>query len=87
MASAVDLCPKTRDVPEHLEYFDFNAKRGRMAGQWRIRIRFRKFATKWFDLLYVSREEMKEILKGTGWKIREFIDSDNAQYIGIIEKD
>jgi hypothetical protein len=34
----------------------------------------------------VSKEEMKEILNGTGWKIKEFIDSGDAQYVAIIEK-
>ncbi len=34
----------------------------------------------------VSKEEMKEILKGTGWKIRKFIDSEDSQYIAIIKK-
>ncbi len=57
-----------------------------MAGQWRIRIRFRKFATKWFDLLHVSKEEMKEILKDTGWAVQEFIDSGSPAYTAIIVK-
>jgi hypothetical protein len=29
---------------------------------------------------------MEEILKGTGWKIREFIDSGDSGYIAVIEK-
>jgi hypothetical protein len=29
---------------------------------------------------------MEEILKGTGWKIRKFIDSGDSGYIGVIEK-
>lgn len=86
VASAVDVYPPTKDVPEHLKYFDFNTKRGRIAGQWRIRIRFRKFATKWFDLLHVSKEEMKKILKDTGWKVHKFINSDGPAYIAIIGK-
>jgi len=32
----------------------------------RIRIRFGKHATKWFDYLMVSKEELEEILNGTG---------------------
>jgi hypothetical protein len=58
-----------------------------MGGQARIRIRFRKYVGRWFDYLMVSKEEMKEVLKGTGWKIREFIDSDNSRYIAIIGKE
>ena len=86
VASAVDVYPPTRDRPEHLEYFEFNRKRGRLGGQWRVRIRFRKFATKWFDLLRVSKEEMKDILKDTGWTVKEFIDSGGPAYTAILGK-
>jgi len=34
----------------------------------------------------VSKKEMEEILKGAGWKVKEFIDSEDAEYIAIIEK-
>jgi len=78
--------PYKTDNPAHLEYQVFNWKRGRMSGQLRIRVRFEKFATKWFDYLIVSKEEMQEILRGTGWKIRQFIDSEDSNYIAIIEK-
>ncbi|KPV63337.1 MAG: tellurite resistance protein TehB [Candidatus Bathyarchaeota archaeon BA1] len=78
--------PYKTDNPAHLEYHEFNKKRGRMSGQLRIRVRFEKYATKWFDYLIVSKEEMEEILKGTGWKVKEFIDSKESQYIAIIEK-
>ena len=57
-----------------------------MPGQLRIRIRFEKYVTDWFDYLIVSKDEMKEILEGTGWEIRRFIDSGSAQYIAVIQK-
>ncbi|RLI41726.1 hypothetical protein DRO59_06190 [Candidatus Bathyarchaeota archaeon] len=78
--------PYKTDNPAHLEYHKLNRKRGRMGGQVRIRVRFEKYATPWFDYLFVSKEEMDEILKGTGWKVKQFIDSENALYIAIIEK-
>jgi len=78
--------PYKTDNPAHLEYQEFNRKRGRMSGQLRIRVRFEKYATKWFDYLIVSKEEMQEILRGTGWKIKQFIDSEDSNYIAIIEK-
>ncbi|MDH5688207.1 MAG: hypothetical protein OEZ48_10155 [Candidatus Bathyarchaeota archaeon] len=34
----------------------------------------------------VSKEEMEEILKGTVWKVKEYIDSEGVNYIAIIEK-
>jgi len=78
--------PYKTSNPAHLEYHEFNRKRGRMPGQLRIRIRFEKYVTDWFDYLLVSKDEMKQILKGTGWKIKRFIDSKDAQYIAIIQK-
>lgn len=77
---------KTND-PVHLSYHKFNEKRGRMPGQLRIRIRFKEYIGDWFDYLLVSKDQMKEILKGTGWKIRKFIDSGKSIYIAIIEKE
>lgn len=70
----------------HLAYHKFNLKRGRMAGQLRIRIRFRSYIGNWFDYLLASKEEIQDILKSTGWKIRKFIDSDKYPYIAVIEK-
>lgn len=78
--------PYKTDNPSHLEYHRFNKERGRMGGQVRIRVRFGKYATRWFDYLMVSKKEMKEILNGTGWKVKEFLDSEGAQYIAIIGK-
>jgi len=78
--------PYKKDNPAHLEYCRLNKEKGRMGGQVKGRIRFEKYIGKWFDWLMVSKKEMKKILKGTGWKIRKFIDSEDSQYIAIIEK-
>jgi len=77
---------KTED-PVHLSYHKFNLKRNRMAGQLKIRIRFKKYIGDWFDYLLVSKKEMQDILKDTGWKIREFVNSEKSMYIAIIEKE
>lgn len=79
--------PYKTSNPDHLEYHRLNKKRGRMGGQVRIRIRFRKYVGEWLDYLMVSKEEMKEVLKGTGWRIRKFVDSSDSQYIAIIGKE
>jgi len=79
--------PYKTNNPFHLQYHELNRRRGRMPGQMKIRIRFQKYATKWFDYLLVSKEEMKQILEGTGWKVKQFIESENTpNYIAIIEK-
>lgn len=83
---AESLDPYKTDKPVHLEYHKFNRKRGRMPGQLRIRIRFEKYVGDWFDYLIVSKKEMKQILKGSGWRIKKFINYKEPRYIAIIEK-
>lgn len=82
--------PYLTDNPVHFAYHRRNKKLGRMPGQMRIRVRFMQYATDWFDYLIVSKSEMKEILKGTGWRVKRFIDAEgyrkNGIYIAIIEK-
>lgn len=74
------------DIPEHLSYHELNRERGRMAGQIKLRVRYKKYATPWFDYLMVSKEEMENILDGTDWKVNRFIESDGSIYIAIIDK-
>ena len=78
--------PYKTDKAAYLKYYQMNKKKGRMSGQLRVRIRFENYVSKWFDWLMVSKGEMEEILVGTKWKIMEFLDSEGAQYIAIIEK-
>lgn len=77
---------RTKDAV-HLDYHELNRKRGRMAGQLRMRIRFRQYVGRWFDYLFVSREEMKDILLGTRWRVREFIGSRGSLYVAVIVKE
>lgn len=86
------IIAETRDIyqtsnPFHLEYHDLNRRRNRMPGQLRIRARYKKYATPWFNYLMVSKSEMEQIVKGTGWKIDHFIDTDSSNYIAIIESE
>ncbi len=73
--------------PWHLAYHKLNRKKGRMPGQIRLRVRFLTYATPWFDYLFVSKPELKKILKGTGWVARRFIDSRGPVYIAVMEKE
>lgn len=72
---------------DHLAYQAFNRQRGRMSGQIRLRVRHRKFVGRWFDYLMVSKDEMEEIVDGTGWKVERFIDSpESPLYVAILNK-
>lgn len=76
------------DEPDHLEYHKRNRRLDRMPGQIRLRVRFKKTTGPWFDYLMVSPEEMKRILHGTGWRVREtFTQEESGLYIAIIEKE
>ena len=73
--------------PEHKEYHKLNKKRGRMGGQVRIRIRYKKLIGPWLDYLFVSQTELKQILSGTGWKIKKiFTQKDSPIYSMILNK-
>jgi SAM-dependent methyltransferase len=78
--------PYRTDNPDHLEYQEFNRNKGRMSGQLRLRVRFKKYASPWFDYLIVSKEEMKKILDGTGWNVNGFLDDGNSVYVALMEK-
>ena len=79
--------PYQTDRPEHLSYHRQNKQKGRMAGQVRIRIRYRQYVGRWFDYLLVSPEEMKELAEGTGWVVDRFIRSKGSSlYVGVLRK-
>lgn len=74
-------------LKEHLRYHRYNRRRRRMAGQSRIRVRFRTYISPWFDYLLVSVDEMRAILDGTGWKIARLFPCNGPFYCAVIEKD
>jgi SAM-dependent methyltransferase len=84
------IVAETRDVyrtddSAHLAYHARNRRRGRMSGQIRIRVRYRDQATPWFDFLMVSRQELEDLLEGTGWQLARILESEDT-YVAIIEK-
>ncbi len=83
---AASADPYPTKEPDHLLYQKLNRKRGRMGGQIRIRIRYKTYVTPWFDYLLASREEIIDLLAGTGWQVKTFIDSGAYYYAAIIEK-
>ncbi len=85
LAESVD--PLRTDLTDHLEYQKDNRDKGKMPGQLKIRVRYRKFATPWFEYLIVSQSEMKDILKGTGWHVSEFVEGNGPLYVAAIMKD
>lgn len=84
------IVAETRDIyrtddPAHLAYHERNRRRGRMAGQVRLRVRYRQIKTPWFDYLMVSPEELEELLAGTGWRLGRTLEGPDT-YVAVIEK-
>ena len=69
-------------------YYRRNKQAGLMPGQLRIRTRYRGAVGAWSNWLFVSRDEMRRLLRGTGWhqaKILGGLPSDS--YVAVLEKD
>jgi SAM-dependent methyltransferase len=82
---AASIDPHATEDPAHLAYQERNRGRGRMAGQLRVRIRYRDLIGPWFDYLFVSPDEMASILEGTQWRITRLLQSGSAYYVAILE--
>ena len=78
--------PYDTDIPEHLEYHKWNRKRGRMGGQLRLRVIYKKYRTPWFDYLLVSKKELEDILRDTGWTLHKTLGGEMGTYIAVIKK-
>jgi SAM-dependent methyltransferase len=72
--------------PCHLAYHRCNLERGRMPGQVRIRVRYQTLIGEWFDYLKVSRDEMKMVIEGTGWRVARFLPDTGTVYSGVLEQ-
>jgi SAM-dependent methyltransferase len=59
---------------------------GPYPGKVRIRIRYKTWATPWFDYLNVSPDEMRSILDGTPWQIEDVLDDGGDDYAAVLRK-
>ena len=71
---------------DHRRYHERNQRRGRPAGQIRMRVRWGRACTPWFDYLFVSPRELRAIVAGTGWRLAKAIRSDGPMYVAVLEK-
>lgn len=69
-------------------YFRRNQQRGRSPGQVRLRYHYGGLVSAWFTWLFVSRAEMRTVVRGTGWRVREILGSSASEpYVAVLEKD
>lgn len=80
--------PYATDDPDHLAYHTLNEERGRLGGALRIRVRYKRHATPWFDYLLAAPSEMASLTEGTSWRVVGQFDGDPeaSEYIGVLEK-
>lgn len=83
---AESMNPYATDDPAHLSYHEFNRERGRMPGALRIRIRYKKSATPWYDYLLASPDEMRAIADRSAWTLADVVGDEDGAYAGILRK-
>ena len=83
---AETMDPYATENPHHRAYRTLNRRRGRLPGQLRLRVRYARYSTPWFDYLMVSRRELEGIVRDTGWKVSRYIDGPLPRYAAILEK-
>ncbi|HUY21239.1 MAG TPA: class I SAM-dependent methyltransferase [Acidimicrobiales bacterium] len=68
-------------------YYRRNVERGLMPGQARLRVRYRRWETPWFAWLFVSRADMRSLLRGTGWHQADVLGGAPSEpYVAVLEK-
>jgi SAM-dependent methyltransferase len=68
-------------------YYRRNVERGRSPGQVRLRYHYAGVVGEWFTWLFVSREEIRRIVRGTGWHITEILGpGPDEPYVAILAK-
>lgn len=77
---AVTLDPFGTSDPVHLAYQKRNRDRGRSGGQIRIRVRYRTFATPWFDYLFLSVDEVEAMARTAGWTLVDVLRDEGPIY-------
>jgi len=75
---------RTND-PIDLAYQAKNRARQRLPGHLRVRIRYRHYATPWFEHLMASRDDMAAIASTAGWRLADVI-GDGDDYVGVLER-
>jgi len=76
--------PYDTDDAAHLAYHERNRRRGRMSGQLRLRVRYRDYASPWFDYLIASPEELEALVDGTGWRVGRVIPGEPL-YVAVLD--
>lgn len=68
-------------------YYRRNVERGLLPGRARFRYHYGGEVGSWFDWLFVSRAELRAIIRGTGWRVREVVGTTVGEpYVAVLER-
>lgn len=68
-------------------YYRRNQQRGRAPGQVRLRYHYGGLVSGWFTWLFVSRADLRAIVRGTGWRVADILGSAVGEpYVAILTK-
>lgn len=77
--------PHETDEEAHLAYHELNRERGRLPGALRIRVRYARHVTPWFDYLLASPDEMRALVADTPWNVEEVYGDPEGDYVAALE--
>jgi SAM-dependent methyltransferase len=72
--------------PVHEAYHRRNRQRGRLPGHLTVRVRHRELATPWFDYLLCSPDELRDVLRGTEWRLVDLDDTEPSRYTAVLRQ-
>jgi SAM-dependent methyltransferase len=82
--------PTATDDEHHRTYHEFNRERGRLPGALRMRVRYGRLATPWYDYLMAAPDTMADLVSETPWELAETVEPDEGEtatggdYVGIL---
>jgi SAM-dependent methyltransferase len=85
---AESINPLATDNEAHLKYHAANRAKGRMAGQVRLRDRYKGLVSIWSDLLMVTPAEMRGMAERVGWMIEVIYENRGPPsfYVAVLKK-
>ena len=78
--------PVMTEKEEHLKYHELNKVKNRPVGLVRIRFEYKGEVGDWVDLYLMTPDEVKELCKKSGWKIKEMVHVEQTWYGIVAEK-
>ena len=71
VGTCIDVYQTAKQV--HRDYQERNRRRGRMAGQLTMRVRYQRLTTDWFDWLALSADELAALATPAGWRVADML--------------